>query len=326
WEKSSADTIGEGKKVLLLTTNKGSFFKQCPGTRNYLCCLYNILNVANGCPLDCSYCVLQGYFSSPLLTVFVNTDEMQKELAQVFATYSNRVLRVGTGEFTDSLALEHLTSFSQQLIPFILRWRNVFLELKTKTSNINELEEFRNNPQVICSWSLAPQRVITEEERFTASLSERLRAAQQVQEWGLGLGFHFDPLLYYEGWEDEYYNLVCQLFKHVEQRRIYWISLGSFRFPPHLKEIIERRFPRSRILNPEFITGADGKIRYFLPLRLQLYRRLFQWLRHFAPDVAIYFCMESPLVWREISGFQPGSNAEVGQLLDKVCLLKTAGT
>lgn len=322
-KKAEEDVIGEGKKILLLTINKGAFFKQCPGTRNYLCCLYNILNIANGCPLDCSYCVLQGYFNSPLLTIFVNTDDMKRELARVFATQHGSVIRLGTGEFTDSLALEHLTGLSQQLIPFISRWRNVFLELKTKTNNIDGLQEFRHNPQVICSWSLTPQRIITEEERFTASLTERLQAAQQAQEWGLGLGFHFDPLLYYEGWEDEYYDLVCQLFKHVERKRIYWISLGSFRFPPHLKEIIERRFPRTRILNPEFITGADGKTRYFLPVRLQLYRRLYQWIRQFAPDVTIYFCMESPLVWREITGFEPASNAEVAQLLDKICLLKT---
>ncbi len=50
---------------------------------------------------------------------------------------------------------------------------------------------------------------------------------------------------------------------------IVWISIGSFRFMPALKPIIENRFPSSRLCYGEFILGLDNKMRYFKPLRIQ---------------------------------------------------------
>ncbi|MCD6384503.1 hypothetical protein J7M23_01880 [Candidatus Sumerlaeota bacterium] len=314
------DSIGAGKRILLITPNKGSFFKNCPGTPRYLCCLYKILNFATGCPLECSYCILQGYFSSPLLTLYANTDKMLSELERIFNQWSGRVLRLGTGEFTDSLALDELTGFNSFIIPFIRRWGHVFFEVKTKTATIASLEEFKNDRHIICSWSLSPQRIINNEEQNTASLVERLKAAQRCQDWGFGLGFHFDPIIYYEGWEDEYYELIRSLFSSIDWRRIYWISLGTLRFPAYLKEIIERRFPETKITFAEFITGGDGKLRYFLPIRLRLYKQIYKWIRERAPEVVVYFCMENPLVWREVTGYSPESNKAVATLLDDSCL------
>lgn len=314
------DSVGAGKKVLLITANKGPFFKDCPGTPRYLCCLYKILNFATGCPLECSYCILQGYFSSPVLTLYANTDKMLEELKQVFNRWRGRVLRLGTGEFTDSLALEHLTGFNSLIISFIRQWGNVFFEVKTKTASIGSLEEFKNDRHIICSWSVSPQRIIDHEEKYTASLEERLQSARQCQEWGFGLGFHFDPIIYYDGWEEDYYELIQELFNTIDWRQIYWISLGTLRYPVHLKEIIESRFPETKITFAEFITGGDGKLRYFLPIRLRIYRQIYKWIRERAPEVVVYFCMESPLVWREVTGYQPKSNIEVATLLDNSCL------
>ncbi len=314
------DPVGEGKKHLLITRNKGCFFKSCPGTPNYLCCLYKILNFATGCPMDCSYCILQGYFTNPLLTLYANSDDMFEELSRVFEKWRRPALRIGTGEFTDSLALDELTEFNRFVLPFLKRWKHVYFEVKSKQTCVASLEEFAHDPHIICSWSLSPQRIIDNEERETASLRERLNAAQRCQEWGFGLGFHFDPIIRYQGWEEEYHELVRLLFKTIDKQRIYWISLGTLRFPPQLKEIIHKRFPASKIVYEEFVIGGDGKARYFMPIRLQIYKRMYQWIREYAPDVAVYFCMENPCVWRDVMGYAPRNNAEVAKLLDESCL------
>ena len=44
-----------GKETLRLLPFKGEFLKLCPGTNNYICCGYQILNIGTNCPLDCSY-------------------------------------------------------------------------------------------------------------------------------------------------------------------------------------------------------------------------------------------------------------------------------
>ena len=71
------------KDVLHLLIYKGDFLKPCPGTKEYICCKYQILNIATNCPLDCSYCILQAYFNHPYLRVFVNIEEGLKEVLKI---------------------------------------------------------------------------------------------------------------------------------------------------------------------------------------------------------------------------------------------------
>ena len=49
------DNLGTGKKILYLCRNHGEFLKQCPATREYRCCDYQVVNIGAGCPMDCVY-------------------------------------------------------------------------------------------------------------------------------------------------------------------------------------------------------------------------------------------------------------------------------
>ena len=62
--------------------------------------------------MDCSYCILQAYFNQPFIRLFVNTEEIFLKLKTFVDTHPEEIIRLGTGEFTDSLALDHLTGFS----------------------------------------------------------------------------------------------------------------------------------------------------------------------------------------------------------------------
>jgi spore photoproduct lyase len=318
------DPVQKGKQVLYLTLNKGAFLKDCPGTRFYTCCGYKILHVGTFCNMDCSYCILQVYFHPPVLQYFVNYDDLFRELEKVFA--SNHICRVGTGEFTDSLMWEPWTSLSGLLIPKFADQNRAVLELKTKTSTINELKGLSHNRKTIVSWSLNSDHVIGQEERCTASLEARLKAAAKCETWDYPLGFHFDPLIIYPGCEEDYRNVVEQIFKYVSADNIVWISLGSLRFMPSLKPIIQKRFPDSKIIYGELISGLDGKMRYFKPLRIALYRKMVSWIKALAPEARIYLCMEDEEVWRKSLGYIPRKRGGLSEMLDesavKVCRLK----
>jgi spore photoproduct lyase len=140
---SAADPVQKGKQILFLTRNKGAFVKDCPGTRSYTCCGYKILHIGTFCNMDCSYCILQAYFHPPVLQYFVNTDDLFSELDKLFA--SNRIYRVGTGEFTDSLMWEPWTNLSSLLVPKFSDQDGAVLELKSKTSAIDELKDLNHN-------------------------------------------------------------------------------------------------------------------------------------------------------------------------------------
>jgi spore photoproduct lyase len=312
---TSDNPIEKGKSILFLTRNKGAFIKECPGTRSYTCCGYQILHMGTFCTMDCSYCILQTYFHPPVLQFFVNHDDLMKELDRLFLKKS--ITRIGTGEFTDSLIWDKWTDLSRLLVTRFSKQSRAVLELKTKTSAVNNLKALFHNHKTIVSWSLNTPRVIKSDERHTASLSARLRAASICERWGYPLGFHFDPLIIYNGCEEEYLDVVKQLFAHVSSENIAWISLGTFRFIPNLKSVIQKRFPRSKIVYGEFITGLDGKMRYFKPLRIEMYRKMVSFIKEFAPDVTIYLCMEDDETWGKSLGFIPSNYGGLSKILDE---------
>jgi spore photoproduct lyase len=313
--KREDDPWSRGKKALLLTCNRGAFIKACPGTRGYLCCGYQILHIGTYCTMDCSYCILQSYFHPPLLNYFINQEDMFAELND--ALKQDRIQRFGTGEFTDSLIWEAWSSLSRRLIKRFARQTRAVLELKTKTTAISKFKDIDSNGKTILSWSLNTPQIIASQERGTASLEARLRAAAQAQQWGYPLAFHFDPMVIYPGCEDHYRTVLDRLLAAVSPEKIVWISMGTFRYIPALKSIIEKRFTDSDIVHGEFIPGLDGKMRYFKPLRIRLYRLMVERLSELAPTVTSYLCMEDAQVWELVYGFSPSSRGGLDRMLDE---------
>lgn len=313
--KSQDDPWSMGKQKVLLTRQKGPFLKRCPGTKEYICCDYSILHIGSYCTMDCAYCILQAYFHPPILQYFVNHEDLMTELDQALA--QAKTLRIGTGEFTDSLIWEAYSDLTTRLISTFARQKHAVLELKTKTNRVDFLRCMRHGGKTIMAWSLNTPHIISTQERRTATLKARLMAAAQCQSWGYPLAFHFDPIILYPGCEADYRQVIELLFEHVSEQSIVWISLGTLRFMPALKPIIQKRFPESNIVYNEFITGLDNKMRYFKPLRIHIYQLMMQWIRELAPHTTVYLCMEDDSVWRQSMGFSPQSKGGLPAMLDE---------
>jgi spore photoproduct lyase len=311
-----ADALGEGKRNLFITHFHGKRLKPCPGTSNHICCGYQVINAVTNCPMDCSYCVLQAYLNNPLLTLYSNLGDLLQEIDLFLSERPRSLLRLGTGELSDSLALEPIFPVSQLLVPFFSENENAILELKTKSAEIGHLLPLNHRGRTVISWSLNPPEVIEGEERRTASLGERIEAAYRCQEAGYPLGFHFDPILDYEGWEKGYRETVFRLFDRIDPKRVIWISLGGFRYPRELKKISKERFPATKIFLGELFPGRDGKFRYLQRTRIEMYRRMKEWLMEVNPDLFVYLCMESKEVWEEVFGWTPSNSGHLCRLFE----------
>jgi spore photoproduct lyase len=286
---------------LLLAKQRGRFLEKCPGTKEHICCNYYTLNIAVGCPFDCTYCFLQSYTTNPFYTVYVNLEEMLAELEQKIPT--NKKIRIGTGEFTDSLALEEFTDFAKLYVPKILKISpNIILELKTKSANINWLKDINCQQQLVIAWSVNPPSIINSDEKYASTLPERISAAKEAVKLGYKIALHFDPIIYSQNWESEYKKVIDQLKANLTPANIYWLSLGILRFTPSLKPIIEKKFPRSNIIYGEFFPGKDKKMRYPEPIRLKIYTKMLEMLKAWDPNLPVYFCMESPEIWAKTLG------------------------
>jgi spore photoproduct lyase len=320
------DPFDMDKQNLRLLYFPGQLLKPCPGTREYLCCGYRILNIGTNCPLDCTYCILQAYFNQPSLRVFVNLEQQLEAIGASLRNSGHKILRIGTGEFTDSLALDPIMKWTHILPSFVAEHKNVILEFKTKTVSVEGLLSSAHRDRIVVSWSLNSPSIASTEEHGAPSIRKRLEVARACQREGYVIGFHFDPLIEHPSWKEEYSRTVDMLSHFIDPSKVIWISLGCLRYMPNLKQVIRARFAKSRILDGEFIPGLDGKMRYIKPVRIEMYGFMQEKLAQWGVSRGLYLCMESNEVWSKGLGWSPGSSEILSQYLDnRACELFRMG-
>ena len=322
WHKESSvndplkNPLSQGKKTLHLKYFQGTSIKACPGfSDNLVCCNYFTLDLIENCPFECTYCILQAFLNKPVITVHANLEDMLKQVRQRTSSQPETLFRIGTGEHSDSLALDKTLGINQHVIKFFATLPNALLELKTKSNHVEHLLELPHGGKTVISWSVNPQAIIKKEELKTATLDERLKAARMASDAGYKVAFHFDPMIDYPDWEKGYQGLVEQIIDNISPDRIAWVSLGTLRYISSLKSIVDERFPNSRVFLGEFVPGIDGKMRYLKKIRQRLYRNVQQKIQKLAPDVPTYLCMESSHLWKNSMSNQPETAPEMEGIL-----------
>ncbi len=317
---SDAERFTRGKRTLLLQHHKGAWLKACPGTSGHVCCNLWIVNPGEGCPFDCTYCYLQSYLKrNPTLKLYTNTSSLLEEIERRATAEPNRLFRVGTGELIDSLVWDDLTEQTLEFVPFFARIPNLLLELKSKDDYVENLLSLRDQHQgkTVVSWSVNARSITERDERSTASLSQRIAAAEKVVDAGYRVGFHFDPLVHFEGWEDEYRDTISAIFSRIPAERVAWVSVSSLRYRPDLQEMMLARFPESKIPFGEQFLAKDRKIRYVQPLRFRMLHFVRDQLLAVRKELPVYMCMESSTAWRQITGGAPVAGSELSEVFSR---------
>jgi spore photoproduct lyase len=201
---------------------------------------------------------------------------------------ANKPLRIGTGQYSDSLALDQKTGLSKLLIKLFAGQDNHLLELKTKSAEVDHLLDLNHRGKTVFAWSVNPEKVVKREELGSVSLSERIKAAKKCTEAGYPVAFHFDPVIFYPGWDRDYKEVVDLIFSEINAKDIAWISLGALRYQPELKYITFG----------EMHVGEDGKMRYIKPIRIEIFKKMHEFIRNLSKDVYVYLCMEGAEVWK----------------------------
>jgi len=309
----------EGKRIIQLIPKRGEAMGKCATfNRKYICCNVYVLKSIHNCPFECSYCFLQNYLNDGVTKVVEDIPSLIKEVREKIDAQPWRLFRIGTWELGDSLALENETQQAARLIQEFARLQNAVLELKTKSACVDTILNLEHKERTVVSWSLNTDYIIKTEEYLTASLEERLHAMHKVKKAGYLIGLHFDPMILYDGWEEDYERLVKKVFEVVTPERLAWISIGSLRFNPEMKKKMENNYPQSRLTCAEMILGDDQKVRYVKPLRVRMYQLLYENLKKYVhADNLIYLCMERWDVWEKVFGYRPRSTGLLDYLFAK---------
>ena len=228
------------------------------------------LDAVQKCGFDCSYCSIQSFYHGNEV-VFDSgfADKLERLELDPQQTY-----HIGTGQSSDSLMWGNHEGILESLCGFARRNANVILELKTKSRNIGWLLRHPVPRNVLCTWSLNPQDIIDHEEHRSASLEQRLDAAQALAGKGCVVGFHFHPMIRHAGWEAAYRDIADQLLNRFDPRQVAMVSLGTLTFTRSVMNTIRDRDLATKILQMP-LEPCAGKLSYPADLKIRMFRLLY---------------------------------------------------
>ena len=151
---------------------------------------------------------------------------------------------------------------------------NIILEFKTKSNNISHLLNTNIPKNVFVSWSLNPQIFIDNEEHGTASLEERLNSAKKLSDKGVLVGFHFHPIVYYEGYEDDYKNIVKKVMSMFHPSQVAMISMGTLTFIKPAINKLRSTGLKSKVLQIP-MEDAVGKSSYTKEVKKEIFSNVY---------------------------------------------------
>ena len=279
--------LAEHKSAVRHSTEEGN---SCPNFWHFS--LYGF------CPYGCGYCYLagpQGVRFSPTVKIFLNlpeilaeVDRAARQLAEPTAFY--------LGKLQDALALDPMTGYSRQIIPFFADHPTARLTMLTKSTDVDNLLDLDHQGHAILSWTVNPPEVIKAFETNTPTLEKRIEAMQAVAEAGYPVRAVVMPIIPISGWKHIYQAFLTDLLSRVPLQRI---TLGSICSYPQAMRLTERKLGRDNPISVQLDQSrmSDGRARFPQALRQDVYRHLLQTIRRQDADVEIGLCLEEPSVF-----------------------------
>lgn len=289
----------------------------CPvASPKTLCCQLQTIDAVENCVYGCSYCTIQTFYTDRTV---INTG-LREKLAQLKID-RDRYYHFGSGQASDSLALGNLGGILDDLCLFAADHPNVLLEFKTKSKNIDYIMKKAMPANIVCSWSLNPEIIITHEEHFTASLQDRLEAARKLADRGIKVAFHFHPMIYYQGWESDYPAIADKIIAQFAAEEVLFISFGSLTLIKPVIQKIRNLGINTKTLQMESVPDPHGKWTYPDPVKIRMFKKIYSAFKPWRGKVYMYLCMEKADIWLKVLGYCYQNNS----LFEQDFVQKTIG-
>ena len=183
------------------------------------------------CIYDCSYCFLQGMYSSANYLIFVNFEDFKREIKGVMEGNLGESITFFSGYDCDSVAMESVTNFINDFIPTFRGHDNALIELRTKSVQTRIFEKLEPISNCVVAYSLMPEELAGKLDKKAPSVSLRIAAMKKLSAMGWKIGLRFDPLIYSDNWKTKYQILFKEIYSEIKEESIHSVSLGSLRFP-----------------------------------------------------------------------------------------------
>ena len=211
------------------------------------------------CVYDCEYCYLQGVYSSGNIVIFVDIEKVFEEVEELYNKLKSLYLCVSYD--TDLLAIESICSFSEKWYHFIKDKKDLKIELRTKSANIDKFLNLDVLDNFIIAFTLSPEGIALKNEKYTASLKNRVKAIKELQNKGWKVRICIDPLIYIDDFEKNYSEMIEYLFSEIDKNKVIDVSIGVFRTSKEYLKKMRNQNKKSEILYYPF-ECIDGVYTY----------------------------------------------------------------
>ncbi len=313
------DSEAAEKQKIIQVKQQGSIMGRCPvASEKTRCCNLQTLDAVQQCGFDCSYCSIQSFYHGGQVRFIENLAERLDDIE----IDANRFYHIGTGQSSDSLMWGNSFGLLDALCRFARKYPNVVLEMKSKSARIDYFLKNQPPGNMVFTWSLNTPVVINHEEKGTADLERRIASARKLADRGIPVGFHFHPIVWYHGWQEEYLELVATLVATFKPEEVVMVSLGTLTF---IKSVIKRI--RSRMLESSILQmpmeECAGKFSYPLAIKKDLFHTVYDaFPEAWKKQVFFYLCMEAIELWEAVLGRSYPTNEDFEQNMVECYLAK----
>ena len=208
------------------------------------------------CVYDCEYCYLQGVYSSGNIVIFVDIEKVFEEVEELYNKLKTLYLCISYD--TDLLAIENICGFSEKWYYFIENKKDLKIELRTKSGNIDKFLNLKPLDNFIVAFTLSPENLALKNEKYTASFKNRVKAIKELQEKGWKVRICIDPLIYSDNFEKNYSQMIEYLFNEIDKEKVIDVSIGVFRISKEYLKKMRNQNQNSEILYYpfEYIDGV----------------------------------------------------------------------
>ena len=211
------------------------------------------------CVYDCEYCYLQGVYSSGNIVIFIDIEKVFEEVEELYNKLKTLYLCISYD--TDLLAIENICGFSEKWYYFIEDKKDLKIELRTKSGNIDKFLNLKPLDNFIIAFTLSPENLALKNEKYTASFKNRVKAIKELQEKGWKVRICIDPLIYSDNFEKNYSQMIEYLFNEIDKEKVIDVSIGVFRISKEYLKKMRNQNQNSEILYYPF-ECIDGVYTY----------------------------------------------------------------
>lgn len=216
------------QKLILAKKSSEFYYKGSPLTSALGYKHFYYTTLALNCLYHCEYCYLQGMYNTPHLVLFLNNKDYIQGIKNLLHQLKEKIY-LALSYDTDLPALEQYYPYCKEWISFANKEENLVIEIRTKSYQVNFLENFCPTENVIISFTLSPDDIQKIYEPNTPHLNQRLKAVKYAINKEFKTMLCFDPLLYVPNFKQIYSLFFEKLFSEIDTSKIYAISIGTFR-------------------------------------------------------------------------------------------------